>query len=61
MIQGAWELPKIVIYRDGFDDALNSLLAKCSDAGCDDGEAAEQVLTQVIVEGANAVGPGIHG
>jgi hypothetical protein len=52
---------KIVIHRDGFDDALNSLLAKGSDAWRDDGNAAEHVLTQFIVERANAVGPGIHG
>ena len=52
---------KIVIHRDGFDDALDSLLAKRSDAWRDDGEAAEQVLTQLIVEGANAFGPDIHG
>jgi hypothetical protein len=52
---------KIVIHRDGFDDALNSLLAKRSDAWRDDGEAAEQVLTQLIVERANAFGPGVHG
>ena len=43
---------KIVIHRDGFDDALDSLLAKRSNAGRDDGEAAEQVLTQLIVERA---------
>jgi hypothetical protein len=52
---------KIVIHRDGFDDTVDSLLAKCSDAWRDDGEAAEQVLTQFIVERANAFGPGIHG
>ena len=52
---------KIVKDRDGFDDALNSLLAKRSDAWRDDGKAAEQVLTQLIVERANAFGPGIHG
>ena len=37
---------KIVIHRDGFDDALNNLLAKRSDAWRDDGKAAEQVLPQ---------------
>jgi ABC-type amino acid transport substrate-binding protein len=52
---------KIVIHRDGFDDALDSLLAKRCDAWRDDGNAAEQVLTQLIVERANAVGPGVHG
>jgi hypothetical protein len=52
---------KIVIHRDGFDDALNSLLAKRCDAWRDDGKAAEQVLTQLIVERANASGPCIHG
>jgi hypothetical protein len=52
---------KIAIHRDGFDDAVDSLLAKRSDAGRDDGEAAEQVLAQLIVERANAVGPGVHG
>jgi hypothetical protein len=52
---------KIVIHRDGFDDALDSLLAKRSDAWRDNGNAAEQVLTQLIVERANAVGPGVHG
>jgi hypothetical protein len=52
---------KIVIDRDGFDDTLDSLLAQGSDAGRHDGKAAEQILTQVIVERANAVGPGIHG
>jgi hypothetical protein len=36
---------KIVKHRDGFDDALDSCLAKRSDAWCDDGKAAEQVLT----------------
>jgi hypothetical protein len=41
---------KIVIHRDGFDDALDSLLAKGSDAWRDNGNAAEQVLTQLIVE-----------
>ena len=43
---------KIVIHRDGFDDAVDSLLAKRSDAWRDDGEAAEQVLAQLIVEGS---------
>jgi len=52
---------KIVIHRDGLDDALDSLLAKRSDAWRDNGEAAEQVLAQLIVERANAVGPGVHG
>ena len=52
---------KIVIHRDGFDDALDSLLAKRSDAGRDDGAAAEQVLAQVIVERANAFGSNVHG
>jgi hypothetical protein len=52
---------KIVIHRDGFDDALDCLLAKRSDAWRDDGKAAEQVLTQLIVERANAFGPGVHG
>jgi hypothetical protein len=52
---------KIVIDRDGFDDALDSCLAKRSGAWRDDGKAAEQVVTQVIVEGANAFGPGVHG
>ena len=52
---------KIVIHRDGFDDAVDSLLAKRSDAGRDDGEAAEQVLAQVIVERANAFGSNVHG
>jgi hypothetical protein len=52
---------KIVIHRDGFDDALDSLLAKRGDAWRDDGKAAEQVLTQFIVERANAFGPDIHG
>ena len=52
---------KIVIDRDGLDDALDSLLAQRSDTRRDDGEAAEQVLTQLIVEGANAFGPDIHG
>jgi hypothetical protein len=44
-----------------FYDAVDSLLAKRSDTGRDDGEAAEQVLTQLIVERANAFGPDIHG
>ena len=52
---------KIVIHRDSLDDALDSLLAKRSDAWRDDGKAAEQVLTQLIVERANAFGPGVHG
>jgi hypothetical protein len=52
---------KIVIHRDSLDDALNSLLAKRSDAWRDDGKAAEQVLPQLIVERANAFGPGVHG
>ena len=45
-------MTKIVIHRDGFDDAVDSLLAKRSDAWRDDGEAAEQVLAQLIVEGS---------
>jgi hypothetical protein len=52
---------KIVIHRDGFDDAVDSLLAKRSDAWRDDGEAAEQVLAQLIVERANAFGSNVHG
>src|ERR1019366_3609165 len=52
---------KIVIHRDGIDDALDSLLTKRSDAWRDDGHTADQVLAQVIVERANAFGPGIHG
>jgi hypothetical protein len=52
---------KIVIHRDGLDDAVDSLLAKRSDAGRDDGKAADQLVTQLIIERANAFGPGIHG
>jgi hypothetical protein len=52
---------KIVIHRDGSDDTVDGLLAKGSDTWRDNGNAAEQVVTQLIVERANAVGPGIHG
>jgi hypothetical protein len=36
------DVTKIVKHRDGFDDAVDSLLAKRSDAWRDNGEAAEQ-------------------
>src|ERR1035437_9806707 len=52
---------KIVIHRDGFDDALDSLLAKCSDAWSDHGGAAEQVLPELFVERGNGVCPVIQG
>ena len=58
---GVVGVAKIVIYRDGLDDALNGFLAKGSDTGCHYRKAAEQVLTQFIVERANAFGLGIHG
>jgi hypothetical protein len=35
---------EVVIHRDSLDDALDSLLAKRSDAWRDDGHTAEQVL-----------------
>jgi hypothetical protein len=37
------------------------LLAECSDTGCHNGKAAEQVLAQFIIEFANALGAIHHG
>jgi hypothetical protein len=54
-------MAKIVIRRDGLEDAFDSFLAKCSNACRDDGMATGQALTWLIVERANAVGWGVHG
>ena len=51
---------KIIIHRDGLDDALNGFLAKGSNAGRNHSKAAGQMVAQLIIERANAFGLGIH-
>ena len=51
-----------IIHSDCLDDPVEGFSAKGGDAGGDDGAAADQMLPQVVVEGANPVGlSGRHG
>jgi hypothetical protein len=51
------------VIKDGYclNDAFDCLLAKCSDTGCHNRKAAEQVLTEFIIEFANALAVIHHG
>jgi hypothetical protein len=52
---------EIVEHSDRLHNALDSLLAKRSNAWRDYGHTAGEVLTQTVIERAYAFGPGIHG
>ena len=45
-----------IIHSDCFDDPVDGFPAKGGYAGGDDGAAADQMLPQVVVEGANPIG-----
>ena len=51
------------VIKDGYrlNNAFDGLLAKCSDTGCHNRKAAVQVLTEFIIEFANALGVIHHG
>ena len=51
---------EIVVHSDGLHDALDGFLAERSDAGCDDCEAAVEMLAKLVVESTNLVGLGGH-
>ena len=53
-------MTKIVVHRDGLHDALNRLLTKGSDTGRDHGNAAGKMVSQLIIERANAFVPSIQ-
>src|SRR5262245_47889650 len=53
-------MAKVVEYGDGLDDTVDGLLAKRSDAGCHDRYPGGQVLSQLVVERANAYGLRVH-
>ena len=47
---------KIVVHRDGFDDAGNGFGAEGGDTGCDQGRTDGEVLAQVVVKRTNGFG-----
>jgi len=47
---------EVIIHGDCFDDPVERFPAKGGDPGGDDGAAADQMLPQVVIEGANPVG-----
>jgi len=53
-----WVVGVTEVIKDGYclNDAFDCLLAECSDTRRHNGKAAEQVLTQFIIEFANALG-----
>ena len=53
-------MTEIVVHSDRFDDALDGFLAERRDAGCDDCEAAMEMLAKLVVERTNLVGLGGH-
>ena len=50
-------MAKIVVHRDGIDDAGDGFGAEGGDPGSHDGMAVWQVAAQLVIECANAVGP----
>jgi len=44
---------EIVLHRYGLDNPFDSFLAEGSDAGCNDCEAAKQMLAKLVVERTN--------
>src|SRR3984957_4210235 len=51
---------KVVEYGDGLDDACRSLFAEGGYAWCHYGDAGRQILSQLIIERANALGSRVH-
>lgn len=51
---------EIVLHRYGLDNPFDSFLAEGSDAGCNDCEAAKQMLAKLVVERTNLFGFGGH-
>ena len=51
---------KVVEHRDGFDDPLNGFRAEGRHAWCHDGRTAGEMLTQLIVQRANARSLRVH-
>src|SRR5689334_4767398 len=45
---------KVIEHGDGFDQAFDSFGSECGDPGCDDGSAAQEVLSQFVVKRARA-------
>jgi hypothetical protein len=48
---------EVIIHGDCFDDPVERFSAKGGYPRGDDGAAADQMLPQVVVEGADPVGP----
>jgi hypothetical protein len=55
-------MAEVVEHGDCLDNSLDSFLAEGGNARGDDGAAADQILPQLVIEGANPVGlSGCHG
>ena len=52
---------KIIVDRDGLDDAGDGFLTEGCNAWGDYGMASGQLSAQCVIERAYAFGPGIHG
>jgi hypothetical protein len=60
LLVGIVGVTKVVEHRNRLDETLNSFLAESGNTGGDDGVAANQMLPEFVIEGADAVGLGRH-